>query len=101
MADLALKSYLFVIDSSTMALSDALGKIDEDRKIENWHKILPDAAILVSRLGVAELHALLKGLLPGQRYIVTRLEIGSKNGWLTRDAWAAMNRPTSVFEKES
>lgn len=99
MSERKLKAYLFVIDSSTMKLSSALKKIDDDRKIENWQKILPDAATLVSRLPLIDLHDLLKNLFPEQRYILVSLEGTSKNGWLPKDAWSAMNRPTSVFDR--
>jgi hypothetical protein len=97
MDNTGLKSYLFVIDSSTMSLTVAISHIDKDDTIENWYTILPDAAILVSRLPVYDLHGRLKALLPGQRYIVTRLDGAQKNGWLPKDTWASINKPVSVF----
>lgn len=93
-----LLSYLFVIDSSTMKLSEALDKINELREVENWHTVLPDAAILISRLSVSELQKLIIATIPSQKYILTLLERGNKSGWLAKSAWSAMNSPTSVFD---
>ena len=96
MTENALNSYLFVIDSSTMSRDDAMDKINEIREVENWQKILPDAAVLISRLATKPLNDLLRESLGNQRYIVAKL--GSKNGWLAKNSWDFMNNPTSVFE---
>lgn len=98
MAENDLKSYLFVLDSSTMKLDDAIAIIDKDRSFENWQKILPDAAVLITRLGTSPANKRLKELLPGQRYIAVKLGHGTKNGWLPKEAWNFMNMPTSVFD---
>lgn len=98
MNDQALFAYLFVIDSSQMPLGEALNKVDKLREVENWQTILPDAAVLVSRLGINDLHRLLKTKLLDQKYLLTLLDRGKKAGWLAKDSWTFMNKPTSVFE---
>lgn len=98
MTDDRLKSYLFAIDSSTMSLDKALEAIDKIREIENWQIILPDVAVLVSRLDIDGLHEALKEGLPKQKFLITLLEQGKKQGWLAKASWAFMNNPTSVYK---
>lgn len=93
-----LASYLFVIDSSQTSISNILSKIDEVTEIENWQMILPDAIVLVSNLTVQELNARIRDVVPKQRFIVTVLERGKKQGWLTRTAWNFINKPAAVDE---
>jgi len=98
MSEGQLIAYLFVVDSSQISLNDAISSLDKAREIENWSKILPDGAILVSKLDVKQLHALIKEAIPNKRYLVTALKRGSKEGWLPKTAWEFMNYPKSVFK---
>lgn len=94
-----LKSYLFVIDSSTMSRDDAVKEIDKIKSIENWQKILPDAVVLVSKNELKELQNILREIFVDQRYIVILLESGNKNGWLAKSSWEFINIPKSVFDE--
>jgi hypothetical protein len=99
MSERGLQSYLLVVDSTKISLTDAIQRIDDVQEVENWQKILPDAAILVSRLGVFELNEIIKNKLSGgARYILVTLESGKKQGWLAKSAWEFMNNPRSVFD---
>lgn len=98
MTDEKLKSYLFVIDSSTKSLVDAISVLDRDRDFVNWHKFLPDGATLVTRLDIGQVHEKIKAYFPRQRYILVRLDTATKNGWLPKDAWKFMNSPTAADE---
>jgi len=96
MNDNPLMSYLFVVDSSTMSRDDAIDKIDKIKEVENWQKILPDAAVLISRLTTKRLNDTIRDSLGEQRYLLTKLD--SKNGWLAKKSWDFMNNPKSVYE---
>lgn len=91
-----LASYLFVIDGSTMPLNDAIAKIDNMQSVVNWQTIMPDAAILVSALDTNGLNDKLKEEMPGQRYLIVKLESGKKNGWLPKSFWTFINNPRPV-----
>ena len=93
-------AYLFVIDSTQLSLIEALKIVDRLPEIENWQTVLPDAAVLVSRLNVQQLHQLLKANLLEQRYLLTVLERGKKAGWLAKRSWTFMNDPVSVVDLE-
>lgn len=99
MTESSYRSYLLVVDGSTLKLDDAMAKIDEDDAIVNWHKILPEAAVLVSRLPIAAVHDKLRRLFPDHRYLLVRVDGAAKNGWLPKNAWTSMNSPSSVFDK--
>jgi hypothetical protein len=100
MSDGDLLAYLFVVDSSQISLSEALRAIDKLPEIENWQTVLPDAAILISRLNIQRLNEVLKLNFVDQRYLLTVLERGKKAGWLAKRSWKFMNDPTSVAESE-
>jgi hypothetical protein len=99
MSDDDLLSYLFVIDSTQLPLSEALKTIDQLPEIENWQTVLPDAAVLVSRLSIQKLDELIRSRLAGQRYLLTLLERGKKAGWLAKRSWTFMNEPVSLLER--
>lgn len=94
--DEGLRSFLLVGDTTQKPFRALLDSIDGVGAVENWYKILPDAAVLVSRLDVDTLHSELKQVMPKQRYILVELERGKKNGWLPRKAWDFMNSPETV-----
>jgi hypothetical protein len=100
MSDEDLLSYLFVIDSTQLPLGDALKTIDQLHEVENWQTVLPDAAVLVSRLSIQKLDELIRSRFVGQRYLLTLLERGKKAGWLAKRSWTFMNEPTAVAESE-
>lgn len=98
MSNVVLKSYLFVVDSTTMSLDSAINIVDKIDEVVNWEKVLPDAAVLVSKLDIISLQDILHSNLGTQRYLLTALEKGKKTGWLARDSWIFINNPTSVHE---
>ncbi len=99
MNDDDLLSYLFVIDSTQLPLSEALKTIDQLHEVENWQTVLPDAALLMSRLSIQKLDALIRSRFVGQRYLLTLLERGKKAGWLAKRSWEFMNEPVSTLER--
>lgn len=96
MSNTPLSAYLFVIDSSTMSRDDAIEAIDDISAVVNWMKILPDAAVLITPDELKVLNAALRERLPRQRFLLTLLRRGEKNGWLAKDAWEFINQPKSV-----
>jgi hypothetical protein len=98
MSENGLFAYLFVVDSTQLPLPEALKAVDRLAAVENWQTILPDAAVIVSRLSVEQLHELFKAQFVEQRYILTRLEKGKKAGWLAKRSWTFMNEPSSILD---
>ncbi|WP_129551676.1 hypothetical protein [Komagataeibacter xylinus] len=95
MSDIPLVPYLFVVDRSTMSRDAAIDKLDKIKEIENWQKILPDATVLISRLGTKDLNEIIRNTLGDQRYIIARMD--SSNGWLASKSWDFINKPKSVL----
>ena len=89
-------SYLLVVDSSQKTLQDWIEKIDLLPEIVNWQKILPDAAVLISRAEVRTVNTLLRDAMPNKRYLLVRTEMGAKQGWLAKSAWDFINKPQAV-----
>ncbi len=97
MSDDGLFAYLLVVDSTQLSLSEVLKTVDKLPETENWQTILPDRAVLISRVNIQRLDELLKAHFVDLRYLLTILERGKKAGWLAKKSWEFMNHPESVF----
>lgn len=96
-----MRAYLFVFDPNTFGRQFVIDRIDGLDDVENWYAFLPSALCLISDLEAKELSKVIRTALPDMNFLVTRLDQGTKGGWLRKSVWDFMSHPEGVKASNS
>jgi hypothetical protein len=90
------KAYILVFDRDAQIDYDVLLQgIKNEASITNWWHYIKSAYILISPLTGYQLGERIRQYLPDHLFLLTRVDLSDKGGWLTRDAWDWINRHKS------
>lgn len=91
------KAYILTFDRNPYVNYNVLNDgIKNDSNIVNWWHYMLSTYILISPLSGYYLSERIRQYLPNHRFLLTRVDLSNKGGWLPQDAWDWINRYVSL-----
>jgi len=64
----------------------------------SWFHYLQSSYVLISELNTNTLTQEISKIIPNKRFLIFRVDLNTRNGWLPKDAWDWIERMKSEIE---
>lgn len=87
---------MFDIDD-TLDYNDIHNKLTSMPYLYSWFHYLQSSYIFISSYNHEELAEYIRKIIPNKRFLIFKVDLSTRHGWLPREAWDWIERMKSVI----